>query len=125
MKRQIRRGVFETNSSSVHSITMCSQDEYSKWERGELLKDRYGDTFKTRDEIIEGLKNEKKYKSDELEYADVDWSNKETVDKLIKDNEYVTEEEFWDDIDYETFNDTYTTPSGEKVIAFGYYGAEY
>ena len=125
MKRQIRRGVFETNSSSVHSITMCSQDEYSKWERGELLKDRYGDTFKTRDEIIEGLKNEKKYKSDELEYADVDWSNKETVDKLIKDNEYVTEEEFWDDIDYETFNDTYTTPSGEKVIAFGYYGADY
>lgn len=30
MKRQIRRGVFETNSSSVHSLTMCSDDEYKK-----------------------------------------------------------------------------------------------
>lgn len=30
MKKQIRRGVFETNSSSVHSLTMCSSDEYEK-----------------------------------------------------------------------------------------------
>ena len=33
MKRQIRRGVFETNSSSTHSITMCSNKEYEKWEK--------------------------------------------------------------------------------------------
>lgn len=31
MKEVIRRGIFETNSSSVHSITMCSDDEYNKW----------------------------------------------------------------------------------------------
>lgn len=37
MKRQIRRGVFETNSSSVHSITMCSDSEFDRWENGELL----------------------------------------------------------------------------------------
>lgn len=30
MKEVIRRGIFETNSSSVHSITMCSDDEYNK-----------------------------------------------------------------------------------------------
>ena len=41
MKRQIRRGVFETNSSSVHSITMCSEDEYDKWIKGELIYDKY------------------------------------------------------------------------------------
>lgn len=28
MKKQIRRGVFETNSSSVHSLTMCTAEEY-------------------------------------------------------------------------------------------------
>ena len=26
--RQIRQGVFETNSSSCHSITMCSEEEF-------------------------------------------------------------------------------------------------
>jgi hypothetical protein len=37
--RVIRRGVFETNSSSTHSITMCSIEEYEKWESGEVLLD--------------------------------------------------------------------------------------
>ena len=37
MKREVRRGVFETNSSSVHSLTMCSGEEYKKWENGEVL----------------------------------------------------------------------------------------
>ena len=43
MKIQIRRNVFETNSSSVHSMTMCSDDEYKKWENGELLFHRWYD----------------------------------------------------------------------------------
>ena len=40
MKQQIRRNVFETNSSSVHSITMCSLEDYKKWENGELVYDK-------------------------------------------------------------------------------------
>ena len=44
MKRQIRRNVFETNSSSTHSITMCSRAEYERWKSGELLLS-WGDTF--------------------------------------------------------------------------------
>jgi hypothetical protein len=100
MKKQIRRGVFETNSSSVHSITMCSQDEYSRWERGELLFDKYHNKF-------------------------VD-SNK--VEEYKKENIYlelVDEQGYWNDVDYETFSEEYVTPNGEKVVAFGYYGADY
>lgn len=37
MKMQIRRGVFETNSSSVHSITMCTGSDFDRWTDGELL----------------------------------------------------------------------------------------
>lgn len=36
MKKQIRRYVFETNSSSVHSLTMCSGEEFKKWKNGEV-----------------------------------------------------------------------------------------
>ena len=50
MKRQIRRGVFETNSSSTHSITMCSGEEYDKWCSGKLLfwvgKKKFGELSK-------------------------------------------------------------------------------
>jgi len=33
MKRQIRRGTFETNSSSMHVIVMCMESDYDKWEK--------------------------------------------------------------------------------------------
>ena len=33
MKVSVRQGVFETNSSSVHTLTMCSDSEYKKWEK--------------------------------------------------------------------------------------------
>ena len=42
MKRQIRCGVFETNSSSTHSLTMCSEEEFEAWKRGEVLFQAYG-----------------------------------------------------------------------------------
>ena len=37
MKRQIRRGTFETNSSSVHSLTMCMKSDYDRWESDNLF----------------------------------------------------------------------------------------
>lgn len=37
MKETIRHSVFETNSSSVHSLSICSSEEYSKWKDGEIV----------------------------------------------------------------------------------------
>lgn len=56
MKREVRRGVFETNSSSVHSLTMCSGEEYKKWENGEVLYWEEENKFGTKEEIIEEMK---------------------------------------------------------------------
>ena len=36
---QIRQGVFETNSSSTHSITICSKEEWESFKIGEMLLD--------------------------------------------------------------------------------------
>ena len=30
MKTQVRQGLFETNSSSVHSITICEDSDFKK-----------------------------------------------------------------------------------------------
>ena len=48
MKTQIRRSIFETNSSSTHSITMVSGSEYDKWKNGELLYDIDNETLVTK-----------------------------------------------------------------------------
>lgn len=123
MKKQIRRGVFETNSSSVHSITMCSQDEYSKWERGEVLFWRDKGKFGTKEEIIAELKTLKWY-SGELRYPDTDWDDEDIVSDIFSDEEIQTEETYWNNCDYETFSDSYTTANGEIIKAFGYYGED-
>ena len=99
MKRQIRRGVFETNSSSVHSLTMCMESDFNKWVAGELVWSRWGDELvPITDEIKKSMEKDER--------------------------QYLTYEQFndYDYIDYETFEDSYTTPNGETVKSFGYYG---
>lgn len=121
MKRQIRRGVFETNSSSTHSITMCSNKEYEKWENGEVLYWEDRDKFGTREEIIEEMKTAMLYNG-RLCYPDVNWEDKEQVDDIFSDERVKTCDEFFNDDYYETYSTEYTTPNGEVVVAFGYYG---
>lgn len=122
MKKQIRRGVFETNSSSVHSITMCSDDEYKSWMKGDAyIADS---SIYTREEIIQELKVEKHWKTKELRYPNVNWDDEDEVNELIYDNDYKTYSQYFDDMEFETFDDSYTTKGGEKIHAFGYYGRD-
>ena len=116
---KIRKGLFETNSSSVHSLTMCSGDEFSKWTKGEIYY-RYGE-FYDKDKVIDYvLKYEDEFSKEELEKMDSDKFN-----EVIQTYNFETYKSFWEYDDYcayEYFVDTYTTKSGEVVVAFGYYG---
>lgn len=95
-------GLFETNSSSVHSLTMCNDDMYKRWVSGDGV---YYKRWSHR--LVESTAEIEKEREEEGKYT-----------------EYLTHDEFYDYeyIDYETFNDEYTTESGEVIHAFGYYG---
>lgn len=121
MKRQIRRGVFETNSSSTHSLTMMMKSDYERWENEGLYLFNgytYGwdfnkpveNTLYTREEAIEFAKNSSYYN-------DVD----EIDDKYLKKMCFVS---FYDEgSEYlEDFYEEFTTPTGETIVAFGEYG---
>ena len=128
----VRRNIFETNSSSTHSITMCSEDEYDKWKNGELLYERWEETFYAKEQIIEIAKEKKnKYLKEKEEGKTIHHYQEEYLDAVNEEELYEVEcnngdyyeyNKFWDDIDYETFATEYTTEKGEKIIAFGYYG---
>lgn len=118
MRRVIRRGVFETNSSSVHSLVICTDDEYKDWERGNLML--WGESFDTKENIIANLKTKRWYESYDFgKMSENEWS------EFCNDNDIYTWES-WDryvmDRYYETFEDAYTTPKGETIHVFGYYG---
>lgn len=131
MRKQIRRNVFETNSSSTHSLTMCLKSDYNRWSNGEVLlftgsgwsypKDNkpQRDHFYTKEEAI-AFEKSSRYAPSE----DFDWSDEDAVMEMLHDNEWYDSEYYWDyyTSEYETFEDSLTTPNGDKVIAFGYYG---
>jgi hypothetical protein len=43
----VRGGTFETNSSSTHSIVICSKKQFDDWKSGKVLFDPYKETFLT------------------------------------------------------------------------------
>lgn len=125
---QIRNGVFETNSSSTHSITMCMESDYDKWIAGELYWDRWNEKLVSKDTVdkfIKEAKNDFREENPEYIEGDKDWECRfEDYLYYDKDFAYYSYDEYCDRIEYETYVDTFTTPSGEKVVSFGYYGED-
>jgi hypothetical protein len=120
MKRQIRRGVFETNSSSTHSLTMMMKSDYDRWQTEQLYlyEGGYGWEFNkpiknnlyTKDEVMKFAKNNRYYNGEE-----------EIDNETMRDMGFIS----WDDegSEYlEGFYQEFTTPSGETIVAFGEYG---
>ena len=91
MKVQIRPKAFETNSSSVHSLVVCTKAEFEAFKRGELFYDNW---------------SRKLVYSEEKDYKTLNYSE-------FQDYGY----------EYgETYYKQFTTPSGDEMVAFGYYG---
>lgn len=126
---QMRKNVFETNSSSTHSITMCTQDEYDAWANGKLLlndgwwgKDNTSEfkdkKFVTREEAEDIIKHNKYYEpTDELSNL--------SDEELAENYELYSFYRYFENEYLEWFDEKYTTPSGETVVAFGLYGTNY
>lgn len=137
MKRQIRRGVFETNSSSTHSLTMCSEEEFEKWKNGEILFDRWGsENFvspktmtdsqkKDAEQCYESTRDDFQKEWDNLsEAAKESYYTKYAKENGLIDEDVQTYEQYMRNNDLETFVTRYTSKSGDKIVAFGEYGYE-
>lgn len=110
----IRAGVFETNSSSTHSICICTQEEFDKWKNGELYYDYYSDKLIPPEKIP--LEERRLVVLDE----DAE-ENEDLYDEIMdaKDDYRVYSRE---NGYLEWYDRKFTTPSGDKMVAFGWYG---
>lgn len=113
-KISIRCGVFETNSSSVHSITLCKTSEFKKWLSGEYVYSIYDDEFKPISEVDpEKIVNMDNYDFTWMHIDDDGWYT--TNEAYIEHN---------NDRCYDTYSDDKEI-DGTGVTAFGYYGNDY
>lgn len=129
----IRCDMFETNSSSCHSITICQTNDYKKWVNGELYFHNSAASdnhpFLTLDEVVQYVKDS--YYKGNPEFVDlvltaVEENNQERLIELLKSANVFTVESYRDsDDDLEYYSRSYTTPGGEQITAFGCYGSRY
>lgn len=121
MKRQIRYGVFETNSSSTHSLTMCTRNEFDEWRAGSLYRNNglwycvehplKNKTFLTRDEALELIKYTRYYEP---------MNDDDDIDEYLEEYDILSYENWGNN--FETDVNYYTTPGGEEIVAVCYYG---
>lgn len=147
-KLQIRQGLFETNSSSTHTITIVDAEDFENWKKGEVWYNESDDKFLPVDESIEEniktIENDflrddeklpelfkEKYRElknleEAIEAAEGDPELTIDYDNLRWDYQsFYVSHDFWRDVvtdEYEDYDESYTTKNGDKVVAFGYYG---
>ena len=114
---QIRHGMFETNSSSTHTMVICPIQDYYDFADGKLLLWR-GEEMLVRPEDMRKILAEDGY-SEKF----IDIMEKELEDKGYNDC-FETFQGYIDDEWLEYFEDEFVTPSGDKMIAFGKYGRD-
>jgi len=122
MKRTIRRGVFETNSSSTHSICIVPAEDFEAWKRGEFVL--------TSDSALIP-----KDPDPDRKLTVYEWNGGKYVAKEVPDtvenrkkyfyNDFTTYEKWRNPDDYDDVLERYEevkTIKGVKVVAFGKYG---
>lgn len=131
--KKIRRGTFETNSSSTHSLTMCMKEDFEKWKNGEKYWNRWNEELvdkKVFEEEISKIIDEFKSENSDFDENDEAWAKKLNdyiAENINDDKTFYTYKEFndYDYIEYETFEQEMKTKNGDEVVAFGYFGSEY
>ena len=130
---QIRNSIFETNSSSTHSIIICPEDDYEKFRSGEILITGYESGHKAglfidRSSAIHILhakyEDNEPYFRDEYEIETFDECDDTLINEMLaREGIAYTIETYGED--YETYEEYYTTEHGDHIVVFGYFGNDW
>lgn len=120
MKFTYRYGIFESNSSSTHSMVIGMEDDFEKWRTGELLyytSYELPKGFYTKEEAITEIKDDPYYRNNDFDSMDED-----ELKEYLYDYGFVDYDQFCDNEYLETDYNTFVTPKGEKVCVICKYG---
>lgn len=118
----IRRGVFETNSSSTHSLVMVDEDDFELFKKGGLL---YTEDVWTQKVLIRTPFCTWKEASDYMEEIGKginDCTPEEALEALLEEDFKTYEKLIEEEDEFEVFISRYVSKSGDRIVAFGKYG---
>lgn len=123
---KIRYGVFETNSSSVHSLSVAQNDEIEKLKNDELLVNLSWNhseyLISYEDAMNELMKYLNKY-GDEEDKAIIDSGDQEEIYRLLYEYDIAERFNRYLELGYlEPYEEEFTTKNGDRVLVFGRFG---
>lgn len=117
MKIQFRSGVFETNSSSVHTMTICAEGDFQKWIDGKVyFYDDAEEKFLTEEKARE------MWEAEPLDEPPV--YPEEDYEEYRHENGILTYEEWINHNYLDIYERHHTSPSGDELVIFGKYGMD-
>lgn len=134
---KVRQSTFETNSSSTHTITIVTEEEYNGWEEGRYLLEYWSDKLVPARQLTEQEKDAAReeyeatrksyYRSwDELDEYGKNQVYGEYSAKLMGNNKNLLTLKQWEERCADRGMDTsvvsHTTKSGDRIVVFGYGG---
>jgi len=117
---QIRQNIFETNSSSIHTLTVTDNDTYEKWINGELLYIDEDESWclKNIDFNSEIENFVSKERAIDLYEQIVENEYHPSFEEIFK-----TYSQWYNSLDeLSNYKANYTTKKGEKIVIFGKHG---
>lgn len=135
MKKIIRQGVFESNSSSSHSLSITTQEKWNEFKTTDKYLAEWDGTLCLVDDLIEEMKKAAEQDVDiriSCEVHNVDFNDRASCIKYLTRStgnwshaDYFTYENWggWEWSDWAESDVTYfETPSGDKMVAIAAYG---
>ena len=129
---QIRHGVFETNSSSTHSITIVPKDEFEKWVDGEVYFNddswevKNHNRWLTKEEAIVGVLgcDYPPTNDDDCDYTykELDEMNNDDLSEILSNCSIYSFNEYSENYGLEYYDVKHITEHGDEIVAFGLYG---
>ena len=122
---KIRYGVFETNSSSVHSLCIAENEQIEKLENEELLVKLYGNSVISYEDALKELIEEVNRYNHEEDKKIIENGNKEEIYQLMREYDIAeTLDNYLDSEWLETYEESYTTEHGDRILIFGLFGRD-
>lgn len=122
---KIRYGVFETNSSSVHSLCIAENEQIEKLKNEELLVKLYGDSVISYEDALKELIEEVNRNNHEEDKKIIENGNKEEIYQLMREYDIAeTLDSYLDSEWLEAYEESYTTEHGDKILIFGLFGRD-
>lgn len=123
---KIRYGVFETNSSSVHSLSVAQNDEIEKLKNDELLVNlswNHSEYLISYEDAMNKLMKYLNKYEDEEDKAIIDSGDQEEIYRLLYEYDIAERFNRYLEPEYlEPYEEEFTTKNGDRVLVFGRFG---